>query len=231
MHGFLLIDKPAGLTSHDIVDRIRRLSGLRQVGHAGTLDPFATGLLVLGVGPTTKQLNTFLGQDKSYRATLRLGAVSATFDPEGPITETPPTIIPQLADIERSLVPFRGGYDQRAPLHSAKKIGGKKLYELARAGTATEDLRPVKQVLIPQLEIISFNYPELVLDATVSSGTYIRSLADDIGRVLGTGGYLTALRRTAVGSLRVEQAVTLERLNKENFSQHLHETLDMDPGR
>jgi tRNA pseudouridine55 synthase len=231
MYGFLLIDKPAGLTSHDIVDRVRRLSSLRQVGHAGTLDPFATGLLVLGVGAATKQLNTFLGQDKSYRATLRLGAVSATFDPEGPITETPPATIPQLTDIERSLVPFRGGYDQRAPLHSAKKIGGKKLYELARAGTATEDLRPVKQVLIPHLAIISFAYPELVLDTTVSSGTYIRSLADDIGRALGTGGYLTALRRTAVGSLNVEQAVTLDHLNKENFSQHLHETLDIDPER
>ena len=227
MQGFLLIDKPAGMTSHDAVDRVRHLSGLRQVGHAGTLDPFATGLLVIGVGSATKQLSTFLGQEKSYLATLRLGATSDTFDPEGTILETPNAHAPDDATLTQALTKFRGGYDQLAPLHSAKKINGKKLYELARAGTATEALRPMKHVHIPQLDIVRFAYPELILDATVSSGTYIRSLADDIGRELGTGAYLTALRRTAIGVIPIEKSVALVDLTKENFPQHLHKTLDM----
>jgi tRNA pseudouridine55 synthase len=150
----LLIDKPAGITSHDVVDRVRRICHTRRVGHAGTLDPFATGLLIVGVDAATKELTGLVGLEKTYEATLRLGATSTTFDPEGTITESATTLreFPQT-EIEMALDRFRGGYDQRAPLHSAKKIGGKKLYELARTGTATEDMRPMKRVEIPELVI------------------------------------------------------------------------------
>lgn len=211
----LLIDKPAGITSHDVVDRVRRIFRTRRVGHAGTLDPFATGLLIVGVDAATKELTGLVGLEKTYEATLRLGATSTTFDPEGAITESA-TATRELTqqEIDAALDRFRGGYDQRAPLHSAKKIGGKKLYELARSGTATEDMRPTKRVEIPELIITRYAWPELDLRVTVSSGTYIRSLADDIGRELGVGAYLTALRRTRVGPYQITDATTLDALDR-----------------
>lgn len=213
MDRILLIDKPAGMTSHDVVDRVRKVFSTRKVGHAGTLDPFATGLLIVGVGDATKRLQTYVGMDKVYEATARLGATSDTFDPEGTITETVVAIheLP-LHDIETVLERFRGGYEQKAPLHSAKKINGKKLYEFARSGTATEEMRPTKKVDISELVVTDYAWPDLSFRVTCSSGTYIRSLADDIGRDLGCGAYLTALRRTAIGDYRIEDAVRLEDL-------------------
>lgn len=208
----LLIDKPAGMTSHDVVDRVRKIFNTRRVGHAGTLDPFATGLLMVGVGAATKELTALVGLEKAYEATARLGATSSTFDPEGEITESSVTTTPTREDIEHALDAFRGGYEQRAPLHSAKKIGGKKLYDLARQGTATEDMRPRKQVVISELVITTYAWPSLEFRVTVSSGTYIRSLADDIGEKLGCGAYLTALRRTRIGTFDIKSAVTLEEL-------------------
>jgi tRNA pseudouridine55 synthase len=214
MDRILLIDKPAGMTSHDVVDRVRKVFSTRKVGHAGTLDPFATGLLIVGVGDATKRLQTYVGLDKTYEATARLGATSDTFDPEGMISELPSTVyrLPSLDDVERVLDRFRGGYDQKAPLHSAKKIGGKKLYELARKGTATEEMRPTKHVEITELTVTDYAWPDLTFRVRCSSGTYIRSLADDIGRELGCGAYLTALRRTAIGAYRIEDSTTLEGL-------------------
>jgi tRNA pseudouridine55 synthase len=212
----LLIDKPAGITSHDVVDRVRKIFKTRRVGHAGTLDPFATGLLIVGVGLATKKLTALVGLEKTYEATARLGATSTTFDPEGEITETPNVHEASLEDIERALDRFRGGYEQKAPLHSAKKIGGKKLYDLARKGTATEDMRPSKQVTISELIVTRYAWPELDFRVTSSSGTYIRSLADDIGRELGSGAYLTALRRTRIGAYSIEDAVTLDALDKQH---------------
>jgi tRNA pseudouridine55 synthase len=212
----LLIDKPAGMTSHDVVDRVRRIFKTRRVGHAGTLDPFATGLLIVGIESATKQLTGLVGLDKTYEAVARLGATSDTFDPEGVITETPNASQPTLEEIEKALDAFRGGYEQLAPLHSAKKIGGKKLYDLARAGTATEEMRPKKQVTISELTVLKYEWPELHLRVCSSSGTYIRSLADDIGRKLGVGAYLTGLRRTRIGDFKIEDATALQDLDNPN---------------
>lgn len=209
----LLIDKPAGWTSHDVVAKVRGILKIRAVGHAGTLDPFATGLLILGVGKGTKQLTDLVGLDKTYETTLTLGATSTTFDPEGEITPTTPLSKPvPLEAIEEALDRFRGGYEQKAPLHSAKKLAGKKLYELARAGTATEEMRPVKQVKIDELAIMRYAWPELELRVRCGSGTYIRSLGDDIGHVLGVGAYVTQLRRTAIGQFELKDARKIEEL-------------------
>lgn len=216
MNTLLLIDKPAGMTSHDVVDRIRRHVGIRQVGHAGTLDPFATGLLIVGVGQATKELTQLIGLDKTYEATAILGATSDTFDCEGKIRILDPVL--QRDDrvdrknIEETLRKFRGGYLQRAPLHSAKKIAGKKLYELARRGLATEDMRPTKQVTISELTLLDFTWPHLRFRVSCSSGTYIRSLADDIGQALGCGAYLEQLRRTRIGPYSIDEAHTLDNL-------------------
>lgn len=214
-HGIILVDKPAGITSHDVVDFVRRTYQTRRVGHAGTLDPFATGLLILGIGKATKQLAGLVGLEKTYETELMLGATSTTFDPEGVITRHESHNehqIPNLDEIQDVLTQFRGGYDQRAPLYSAKKIHGKKLYELARADKATEDMRPMKQVIISALSVTSYTFPVLRLLVACSSGTYIRSLADDIGRALGCGAYLSMLRRTSVGQYRVQDAHTLSEL-------------------
>lgn len=212
MDELLLIDKPAGMTSHDVVDRVRRVTGTRKVGHAGTLDPFATGLLIVGVGAGTKKLTALVGLDKTYEAVARLGATSTTFDPEGTITDTAGVTRPTRDDVERVLARFRGTIEQKAPLHSAKKIGGKKLYDLARAGTATEEMRPVKTVMISELELTAYDWPTLAFRVSCSSGTYIRSLADDIGRALGCGAYLESLRRTRIGTFSLDRAVTLDKL-------------------
>lgn len=213
----LLIDKPAGWTSHDVVAKIRGLKKTRAVGHAGTLDPFATGLLILGIGPGTKELTDLVGLDKTYETTLTLGATSTTFDPEGDIIQavdasfTGSTIT--LETIEDVLNQFRGGYAQKAPLHSAKKRAGKKLYELARAGTATEDMRPIKEVRIDEITILAYTWPELHLRIHCGSGTYIRSLGDDIGRALQVGAYVSQLRRTSIGSFDIKNAKLLSEIS------------------
>jgi tRNA pseudouridine55 synthase len=206
MDGLLLIDKPAGWTSHDVVAKLRGILKIRAIGHAGTLDPFATGLLVLGVGKGTKKLTALVGVDKEYLATIRLGATSDTFDKEGVIVEQSVSKEPTRDEVEKALDKFRGGYDQLAPLHSAKKIGGKKLYDLARAGKATEEMRPSKRVTISELRVTSYEWPDLRIHVKCGSGTYIRSLADDIGRELGVGGYCVELRRTKVGEFDVKDA-------------------------
>ncbi|MBU1032725.1 MAG: tRNA pseudouridine(55) synthase TruB [Patescibacteria group bacterium] len=216
MDKMLLIDKPAGITSHDVVSRVRRIFDTRKVGHAGTLDPFATGLLILGVGKKTKELTNLIGLDKTYEATALLGVTSDTYDPEGVKTETNPKMYerPNLESIDKALEKFRGSYEQKAPLHSAKKIKGRKLYELARSGEATEEMRPKKEVKISELEILNYAWPELKFRVSCSSGTYIRSLADDIGRELGCGAYLTQLRRTKIGEFNIQDAVQLSELSQ-----------------
>ena len=202
----LLVDKPAGWTSHDVVAKLRRQLGIRAIGHAGTLDPFATGLLVLGIGPGTKQLTRLIGLDKVYEAMFTLGATSTTFDPEGIISVKPATDSLKRATIEQALDLFRGGYAQKAPIYSAKKLAGKKLYELARAGTATEAMRPVKDVKIMELTILDYAWPALRLRIHCGSGTYIRSLADDLGQALGIGAYVSQLRRLKIGEFDVKDA-------------------------
>ena len=214
----LLIDKPAGITSHDVVDRIRRIYKTRRVGHAGTLDPFATGLLIVGINKATKQLTALVGLDKTYIATARLGATSTTQDPEGTITETEGTSEgaskepPTKEQVEEALETFRGGYLQTAPIYSAKKVNGQKLYELARKGEGADVVLPQKQVTISELTILDYAWPTLTLQVSCSSGTYIRALAQDIGLKLGCGAYLTALRRTRIGAYSIEDAKTTEQL-------------------
>jgi tRNA pseudouridine55 synthase len=221
MDGLLLIDKPEGPTSHDVVDRIRRITGLRAVGHAGTLDPFASGLLLLGLGKATKRLNEFVGSEKEYDTTLTLGSVSDTYDRMGEIVVVASTHIPDRTKIIETLNTFQPGYEQKAPIYSAKKIQGKKLYELARAGEATEEMRPSKYVELSELCLLEYTWPHLSLRVHCSSGTYIRSLGHDIGQALGTGGYLQTLRRTKIGTLLVSNALPLHDLNVELIRSRL----------
>ena len=222
LDGLLLVDKPSGPTSHDIVDQARRLLGTRRIGHAGTLDPFASGLLILGVNKGTKALTGLVGKEKTYEIEAILGRRTDTFDREGqPLGELFTGPAPSQEDIEAVLARFRGTIEQKAPLFSAIKRQGKKLYELARAGTATEDMRPTRTVTIFSLELIDYTWPTLKLRAHVSSGTYVRSLGDDIGASLGTGAFVQELRRTHVGSYDVLEAISLGEQTKEGAIRSL----------
>ncbi|OGL74496.1 tRNA pseudouridine(55) synthase TruB [Candidatus Uhrbacteria bacterium RIFCSPHIGHO2_12_FULL_60_25] len=221
MDGLLLIDKPPGITSHDAVDAVRRIAKTRRVGHAGTLDPFATGLLVIGINKGTKTLTGLVGLDKTYEATARLGATSTTDDPEGAITVRADCVRPDQDEVEAALKSFRSSYLQTAPAYSAKKVGGKKLYELARAGRAHEVELPKKTVTISELVILNYTWPNLHFRVSCSSGTYIRALARDIGEMLGVGAYLTELRRTNIGPYDLENAIRLSDLNTDTIGSHL----------
>jgi tRNA pseudouridine55 synthase len=220
MPNFLLIDKPSGITSHDVVDRLRRITGERRVGHAGTLDPFATGLLILGIGrEATRELGGFLKSDKEYIATLHLGAVSDTYDRTGKIMEVrlPEVFPPPVADLQKILQKFTGEQEQIPPMFSAKKIHGKKMYELARRGIEVPR-QPVK-IKIYELEILDYTYSSLKIRVRSSSGAYIRSLAHDIGTALGCGAYLEELRRTKIGRYDVKDAYQLEDIIAENWRE------------
>lgn len=208
VNGFLLVDKPVGPTSHDIVDAARRALGIRKIGHAGTLDPFASGLLVLAVGNATKEISKFVGLDKAYEATLRLGATSDTMDRTGAVTEQEDCAPVSREAFEAALAKFRGDLEQVPPMYSAKKVGGRKLYELAREGKEIER-KPVR-VTIHELELLDYAWPTARVRTRVSSGTYIRALAHDIGAALGCGAYLEELRRTRVGSFDAKDAVKPE---------------------
>jgi len=213
----LNINKPAGITSHDVVNRVRRITGEKRVGHGGTLDPFATGVLVVAVGrESTKKLAPLLKDvTKEYEATMELGKTSTTGDPEGKIEKTSGIhrvrTLP-LSEIEEVFSKFRGEIVQTPPAHSAIKIGGIRAYKLARRGILPVlEKRPIK---IDALEIVKYHPPLLQIRAVVSSGTYIRKLAEDIGQALGVGGYLIKLKRTRVGEYRLEDSVNLESLEK-----------------
>lgn len=206
--GVLNIDKPAGWTSHDVVARIRRLAGERRVGHAGTLDPMATGVLVVCLGAATRLVEYLADLDKSYRATIRFGAVTDTWDAEGEVIATADTADLTLAAAESALAAFRGTIEQTPPMYSALKRDGRPLYELARQGVTVE--REARLVEISRLEIISWAPPDLVVDITCSKGTYVRAIAHDLGAALGVGAHLAALARTRVGSFTLDSAVPPE---------------------
>ena len=212
----LLIDKPAGMTSFGVVARVRRLLSQRaggkvKVGHTGTLDPFATGLMILLVGKGTKRSNDFLKLDKVYEAEIVLGATSTTGDPEGEITQTT-NRTDEIAkiELEAALVQFTGEIQQVPPAFSAIKINGQRAYKLARKGE--EVIMPARTVTVYSLELIEYSYPVVRIRAHVSSGTYIRTLAEDIGQTLGVGAYCRGLRRTKVGDYSIEQATSLNDL-------------------
>ncbi len=226
-----LVDKPAGITSFGVVAQVRRMLSDQaemvevvgkdgivrkkrkkvKVGHAGTLDPFATGLLLVLVGKATKRATEFLKLDKEYVATVRLGAVSSTGDLEGEITVFSDEVtLPSSEEVGEVVRRFTGEIEQTVPRYSAVSINGQRAYKLARAGRVVE--MPRRKVKIYELEILRYEWPELEIRCKVSSGTYIRALGEDIGKALGVGGYLTALRRTQVGKYRIEEAKKVEEL-------------------
>lgn len=214
--GVLVVDKPAGPTSHDVVDAVRRAYRLRRVGHTGTLDPFATGVLPVCLGRATRLARFLTGHDKAYRATVRLGFATDTDDLTGrPLAEALP-VGASLADVEAAARRFLGRQEQLPPAFSAKQVGGQRLYARARRGESVE--RRAAWVSFHAIEVVSYEPPELVIDVLCSSGAYVRALARDLGAALGTAGHLAALRRTRSGPFELSLAVGLA-------------DVDGDPGR
>jgi tRNA pseudouridine55 synthase len=210
IEGVLPVDKPPGPTSHDMVARARRALATRRVGHTGTLDPFASGLLLLCLGRATRIAEYLSGLDKRYSATVRLGVATDTDDVTGSVTAERDADAISLADVENALTALRGDIMQRPSTYSAKKLSGQRAYALARQGRAV-DLEPVP-VTIRELAVTRFSIPDVEIVVTCSTGTYIRAIARDIGDALGAGAHLTALRRTAIGSHSVEHAVSADEL-------------------
>ena len=210
-NGMVLIDKPAGITSFGVVTRVRRrlsqqIGKKAKVGHTGTLDPFATGLMIIVTGKECRNAMNYSKLDKVYEATIRLGLTSTTGDPEGELASSSDEKPTQEA-IEAVLSHFRGEITQRPPMFSAIKINGRRAYDLARKGEIVEI--PERQVTIFSLELLDYTYPNIRIRSHVSSGTYIRSLAEDIGTALGTGAYCAELRRTKVGEWDIAQSTPL----------------------
>jgi tRNA pseudouridine55 synthase len=204
----ILLDKSLHWTSFDVVRKLRHIIRIKKIGHAGTLDPLATGLLIICSGKFTKQINTYMGMEKEYTGTITLGAVTPTYDLESlPENHKDFSFITET-DIRSKVSAFMGEQDQKPPIYSAIKKKGTPLYELARRGEEV-DLQP-RKIMIYSFEITAIRLPEVDFRVRCSTGTYIRSLAHDFGQTLGTGGYLSALRRTAIGEFRVEDAKTME---------------------
>ncbi|HEY1410368.1 MAG TPA: tRNA pseudouridine(55) synthase TruB [Promineifilum sp.] len=216
--GLVCVDKPVGPTSHDVVARVRRIAGLRRAGHAGTLDPLASGLLLVCLGRATRLVEYLVGLDKVYETTIRLGRSTTTYDAEGEVTAERPVSL-TITEIDQALASFRGTIRQRVPPFSAVKQHGQPLYKMARRGERVD--LPVREVTIHALELLAYEEPLLTLRVASSSGVYIRSLAHDLGEALGCGGHVVALRRTAVGQFSLSQSVALDDLTSENLSGHL----------
>jgi tRNA pseudouridine55 synthase len=212
VNGLLLVDKPLGITSFDVIRRLRRQTGVRKIGHAGTLDPLATGLMLMLFGTACKQAMTLTKLDKRYSAELTLGANSTTGDAEGEkmlVSDRIPTKDEVVAALEQ----FRGEITQIPSIYSAIKINGQEAYKHARAGREVE--MPSRQVTIYELVLIDYHYPIVKLEAKVSSGTYIRSLAEDLGAVLEIGAYLSGLVRTEVGEYKLSDAIQLDKCDEQ----------------
>ncbi len=212
--GLVIVDKPGGMTSHDVVGRCRRLFGTRKVGHAGTLDPMATGVLVIGIERATKILGLITGTDKSYAATIRLGQTTSTDDAEGEVLQTVSATHVTDAQIESAIAALRGDIEQVPSAVSAIKVAGQRAYKLAREGQTVElAARPVR---IGRFDVLAVRrvdeFVDVDVDVDCSSGTYIRALARDVGAALGVGGHLTALRRIAVGRYGLTESRTLDDL-------------------
>lgn len=211
--GLLLIDKPTGPTSHDVVARVRRLGGLRRVGHAGTLDPMATGVLVLGVNRATRLLGHLMLTEKAYDATIKLGESTSTDDAEGETIATSDTSGLSEDQVRAALAEFVGDIDQVPTAVSAIKVDGKRAYARVRAGEEVE--LSARRVHIASIEVTRVELPEVDISVRCSSGTYIRAIARDLGAALGVGGHLSALRRTAVGAFAIAQARSLDVLTED----------------
>lgn len=213
--GILLVNKEKGSTSFRLVSILRRITNIEKIGHAGTLDPFATGLMVMLIGRDfTRLSDQFLGAEKEYEGIIHLGIATDTYDIEGE-TVSRSDKLPTLQELLTTLESFQGDLLQVPPMYSAKKIQGKKLYDLARSGITVER-KPVNVRV--QLQLLRYEYPEVAIRVVCSKGTYIRSLAHDIGQMLGTGGHLTSLTRLRSGTFRLENAVAQEQLQSPGFN-------------
>ena len=207
--GILLLDKPEGITSNDALQQARKLLGAQKAGHTGSLDPIATGLLPLCFGATTRWSGYFLGSDKRYRATIRLGETTETGDSEGEVVSTSKVSVTE-DELQEALQRFRGTYLQVPPMYSAIKVDGQPLYKLARQGKNVE--REAREVTVKALDLVAFDGRDVEITLQSSSGFYVRALATDLGETLGTGGHVIALRRLGVASLAVEDSLTLKEL-------------------
>ncbi|HUE75827.1 MAG TPA: tRNA pseudouridine(55) synthase TruB [Chloroflexota bacterium] len=209
LHGFFNVDKPSGPTSHDLVAQVRRAGGQLKVGHAGTLDPFASGVLVICVGRGTRLAEEITPGRKRYRAGIILGVETDTYDRDGQVVARQPvsTTRSQVETVAASLL---GAFKQIPPMYSAIKVGGRKLYEIARSGATVE--RAAREVEIYRLDVLDWTPPRILVDIECSKGTYVRSIAHDIGVTLGTGGHLDELIRTGSGDFRLADSVSLEQL-------------------
>ncbi len=222
LHGLLVVDKPRGLTSHDVVGRIRRLLSTKRVGHAGTLDPAAEGVLVIGVGRATKLLAHLTDSPKRYAAHIVLGAGSESGDIEGPLVADVARATPPSVDqVQQALQDLTGDIEQRPPATSAIKVGGEPLYRKVRRGESVDV--PLRRVSIRAIELIRYSYPDLFIQVDCSAGTYIRALARDVGDALETGGYLHYLLRVRSGSFTLDHAWPMslmeQRLRPDTFAQ------------
>lgn len=219
--GFLVIDKPAGISSHDVVNRVRRILGTRKVGHTGTLDPFATGVLPIAVGEGTKAIQFLDEGEKAYEAVIRLGLVTDTLDITGTVLQEHDSGGLGQEQLLSAMAALTGEISQVPPMYSAIKQGGQPLYKLARKGIEVE--RQSREVIIHSFELLEFSSPLATVRVHCSRGTYVRTLADDLGKLLGCGACLTALRRTLSGPFRLADAMTLEQLAsyaEEGVAQH-----------
>jgi tRNA pseudouridine55 synthase len=217
--GLLNVNKPRGMTSRDAVNRVERLVRPAKAGHAGTLDPLATGVLVICVGQATRLIRFVQQMRKRYRTTFLLGHTSETDDVEREVIAIPNSIVPTRAMIDGVLPQFIGDIQQRPPTHSAIKIDGRRAYDLARKGKDFE--LAARTVTIHRIEVLRYEYPELDLDIECGSGTYIRALGRDLGAALGTAAVMSALDRTAIGRFSVEQAIPFDRISSETLLQNL----------
>jgi tRNA pseudouridine55 synthase len=215
LEGIVIVDKPQGITSHDVVDRVRRILHMKRVGHAGTLDPLATGVLIILVGKSTKLFNKFEPFDKAYLATLKLGVKTTTADIQGQIlAEKPFGEISQEMFLEMTKH-FMGEIEQRPPMVSAVKVAGERLYKLARQGIEVK--RESRKIKVNRLDLVDFNPPYVQFYLECSKGTYVRQLAEDLGGRLGCGACITQIKRTKVGPFSIDESVTLDKMNEDDI--------------
>jgi tRNA pseudouridine55 synthase len=215
MDGIIVVDKPSGMTSHDVVSRVRRRLNMRRVGHAGTLDPLATGVLIMLIGKSTKLFDQFVSFDKGYAATLRLGTQTTSADITGEVIDQKPFEHVTQMQVEDVLREFIGESEQMPPMVSAVKYKGERLYKLARKGIVVE--RPARKIRIDVLKMTGFESPHVRFYMECSKGTYVRTLAEDVGVKLGCGACITQIERTHVGIFRLQDAVKLEDLNESHI--------------
>ena len=225
--GLLNINKPIGITSMDVVREIKKSTGIKKVGHGGTLDPMASGVIPIAIGTSTRLLEYILNGDKSYIATIELGRRTDTYDSEGKTVEKSDPQGISMDEIINVLSKFNGEMTQIPPMHSALKVQGKRLYELARSGTVIE--RPPRNVTIYEVSLEEFNTPNIVVGIRCSKGFYVRTFADDIGHLLGCGAFLSSLKRVSSGPFKIEDAMTLDQTISMISDGNLQEVI-LDPG-